>query len=192
MQASWIPSSKICQLACLFYLACKSLPTVFFIMLCFILFISTLTGKNLHNFKAKFPIKFYSFYSKIVPVCLMIMWITKKWNNDHHNAYRNGNQNCQIKKHIFSFYLKYCWTVRMETLFCWWSAFGHWMKIFIHHWVSENFYWYHHYSCRESVFTCLTPKFEFFCLQTELISMEYLHTNIISWCLFHGIWSKFL
>ena len=63
MQASWIPSSKICQLACLFYLACKSLPTVFFIMLYFILFISTLTGKNLHNFKAKFPIKFYSFYS---------------------------------------------------------------------------------------------------------------------------------
>ena len=69
MQASWIPSSKICQLACLFYLACKSLPTVFFMMLYFILFISTLVRIctiSKQNFQSNF-----NYFIQIV--CLMIM-----------------------------------------------------------------------------------------------------------------------
>ena len=69
MQASWIPSSKICQLACLFYLACKLFPTVFFIMLYFILFISTLVRICTIS-KQNFQSNFTHF---IQIVCLMIM-----------------------------------------------------------------------------------------------------------------------
>ena len=105
MQASWIPSSKICQLACLFYLACKLFPTIFFIMLYFILFISTLERICTIS-KQNFQSNFTHF---IQIVCLMIMWITKKMEQWPPQRLLQWESKLSNKKNTFSGFIWKFW-----------------------------------------------------------------------------------